>query len=152
MELNVMLDPGAKMPQRAYSNDGGADLFTPVDVVVPGSKALAWVNNLAPVDIGCAVVDTGVHIEIPKGYVGLIKSKSGLMVKDGITVDGTIDAGYVGSIRVKLFNHTSKPREFKAGDKIAQLVILPVATPSFVLTDRLEDTERGEGGFGSTGR
>lgn len=128
------------------------DLFTPCDVVVPGCKALSWVGNLAPVDIGCATIDTGVHLAIPKGYVGFIKSKSGLNVKHGLTADGTIDAGYTGSIVVKIYNNTSKEYRFKAGDKIAQLELHPIITPRLTLVSELDETERGDGGFGSTGR
>ena len=91
-------------------------------------------------------------MKIKAGYVGFIKSKSGLMVNHGLTADGTIDCGYVGISRVKLFNHTSISYEFKAGEKIAQLVLLPIITPDIEVVDSLEDTERGDGGFGSTGR
>ena len=152
MKIKAMLDTEAILPTRAHEWDGGLDLYTPVDVIVPESTALLTGGKLLPVDIGSATIDTGVHVEIPKGYVGLIKSKSGLMVKHGLTADGTIDSGYVGSIRVKLFNHTSVSYEFKAGDKIAQLVLLPIITPDLDVVDSLEDTERGTDGFGSTGR
>lgn len=148
-----MLDKGAYMPTRAHETDAGLDLYTPVDVVVPKTQDRdedGW--PIDGVNIGSATIDTGVHVEIPKGYVGLIKSKSGLMVKHGLTADGTIDSGYVGSIRVKLFNHTSNSYEFKAGEKIAQLVLLPIITPDLELVDSLEETERGSNGFGSSGR
>jgi dUTP pyrophosphatase len=84
--------------------------------------------------------------------VGFIKSKSGLMVNHGITSDGTIDAHYTGSIRVCLFNHGGSKYEVKAGDKIAQLVIVPCLLPELELVDSLEETDRGDNGFGSTGR
>ena len=151
--MKIKLDTGAKMPTRAHETDAGLDLYTPEDVIVPESTALLMGGKLFPVDIGYATIDTGVHVEIPNGYVGFIKSKSGLMVKHGLTADGTIDSGYVGSIRVKLFNHTSTPYEFKAGEKIAQLVILPIAHGfGLELVDELEDTDRGSNGFGSTGK
>lgn len=150
--MKIMLDEGAILPTRAHETDAGLDLYTPVDVVVPKSASVLMGGVLFPVDIGSATIDTGVHVEIPKGYVGFIKSKSGLMVKHGLTADGTIDSGYVGSIRVKLFNHTSVSYEFKAGDKIAQLVLLPIITPDLEVVDSLEDTERGSNGFGSSGR
>ena len=102
--------------------------------------------------VGTRTFDTGVHVEIPEGYVGLIKSKSGLMVNHMITTDGTIDAHYTGSVKVKLFNHSTKNYHVKAGDKIAQLVILPCLLPELELVDSLEETDRGDGGFGSTGR
>jgi dUTP pyrophosphatase len=82
----------------------------------------------------------------------MLKSKSGLNVKHGITSEGVIDVGYTGSIRVKLYNHSDKPCELKAGDKVSQLVVMPILTPSFELVDELDETERGDGGFGSTGR
>ena len=96
--MKIMLDEGAILPTRAHETDAGLDLYTPVDVIVPESTSLLTGGKLLPVDIGYATIDTGVHVEIPKGYVGLIKSKSGLMVKHGLTADGTIDSGYVGRI------------------------------------------------------
>lgn len=152
MKIKAMLDEEAILPTRAYEWDGGLDLYTPKDVTVPESTALLTGGKLLPVDIGSVTIDTGVHVEIPKGYVGLIKSKSGLMVKHGLTADGTIDSGYSGSIRVKLFNHTSTSYEFKAGEKIAQLVLLSIITPELELVDSLEDTDRGSNGFGSSGK
>lgn len=146
--MKIKLDNGARIPTSAHEDDAGLDLYTPIDVNVPR----AIVKFFDDVVIGSATIDTGVHVEIPKGYVGFIKSKSGLMVKHGLTADGTIDSGYTGSICVKLFNHTSKDYRFKAGEKIAQLVILPIVTPDLELTDDLEKTERGDGGFGSTGK
>lgn len=146
--MKIKLDNGAWMPTRAHEDDAGLDLYTPVNVTVPR----AIVRLFDDVNIGSATIDTGVHVAIPKGYVGYIKSKSGLMVKHGLTADGTIDSGYTGSICVKLFNHTSKDYAFKAGEKIAQLVIHPIITPELELVSELDDTDRGSGGFGSTGR
>ena len=103
-------------------------------------------------EVGFAIVDTGVHVEIPEGYVGFIKSKSGLNVKHGLTAEGVIDAHYTGSIRVKIYNHKGSGYLFEAGDKIAQLVILPCLLPELELVDSLEETDRGDNGFGSTGR
>lgn len=148
MTIKIKLDEGGILPTRAHETDAGLDLYTPNDVTVVRSR---WTPTEG-ITIGSATIDTGVHVEIPKGYVGFIKSKSGLMVKHGLTADGTIDSGYVGSIRVKLFNHTSTSYEFKAGEKIAQLVLLPIITPDLEVVDSLEETERGDGGFGSTGR
>lgn len=146
--MKVMLDEGAKMPTRAHPWDAGLDLYTPVDAFVPHSQIFPFEY----VKIGAAIIDTGVHVEIPEGYVGFIKSKSGLNVNHGLTAEGVIDAHYTGSIAVKLYNHTSKPYQFKAGDKIAQLVILKCELPVPELVDHLEETDRGDGGFGSTGR
>ena len=136
--MNVMLDPGAKMPTRAHPWDAGLDLYATVDCVIGGGYSHTF--------------DTGVHVQIPEGWVGFIKSKSGLMVKHNLTADGTIDAHYTGPIKVKLFNHGSVQYEVKAGDKIAQLVIVPCLLPEMELVDSLEETDRGDGGFGSTGR
>jgi dUTP pyrophosphatase len=135
--MKISLDADAKMPERAHETDAGLDLF---------ANEAGWV---AP---GCAAIfNTGVHIEIPRGHVGLLTSKSGLMKKD-ITSRGTIDCGYTGSIKAVLFNHGSRGYHVNKGDKITQLVLLPMITPELELVDALEGTERGEAGFGSTGR
>ena len=130
------------MPTRAHSTDAGLDLYTPEEFIL---HALDGFNK-------SKVIDTGVHVEIPKGFVGMIKSKSGLNVHRGIVCEGVIDAGYTGSIRVKLYNHGVVCQCFRRGDKIAQLVILPIVTPTLKLVDKFAKTERGDNGFGSTGR
>ena len=134
--MKIVLDEGAILPTRAHPYDAGLDLYARAGGVV----------------YGYATFDTGVHVEIPEGCVGLIKSKSGLMVKHNITADGTIDAHYTGSIHVKLFNHSDSAYKVLAGDKIAQLVIVPCLLPELELVDSLEETDRGIAGFGSTGR
>ena len=151
--MKIMLS-GGRMPTRAHPYDAGLDLYSPIDITVPGSKVLGYdpIENAEMVEIGSATIDTLVHAEIPEGCCGLIKSKSGLNVRSGLTADGVIDAHYTGSIAVKLYNHTSKPHHFKAGDKIAQLVIVPCVLLPLELVDSLEDTDRGANGFGSTGR
>ena len=136
--MKIKLDENAFMPERAHETDAGLDLRSPIYSVVP-----AW---------GSATFYTGVHIELPKNTAGFLKSKSGLNVKHGITSEGVIDVGYTGSIVVKLYNHTDKDYVVQRGDKISQLVILPILTPKVELVDELESTERGDGGFGSTGR
>ena len=137
--MKIMLDPGAKMPTRAHAYDAGLDLYAMEEFFAPKKQSVT--------------VDTGVHVEIPEGYVGLIKSKSGLMTRSCITTDGTIDAHYTGSIRVCLFNNSDVfHHRFQAGDKIAQLVIVPCVLPRLELVDSLEETDRGDCGFGSTGR
>ena len=152
--MKIMLDEGAKMPTRAHEFDAGLDLYAPKTVSVNGCKYSSPISNYGygMVSIGQKTIDTGVHVEIPEGYVGLIKSKSGLMVNHGLLTDGTIDSGYTGSIKVKLFNTSPKDYKFMAGDKIAQLVIVPCLLPELELVDSLEETDRGDGGFGSTGR
>lgn len=143
--MKVMLDKpiGAKMPTRAHHYDAGLDLYAPSArdfySVAPGG--------------GSTIIDTGVHIQIPEGYVGFIKAKSGLNVNHGLTCTGVIDAHYTGSIAVKLYNHHEHMRYVvRPGDKIAQLVILPCLLPELELVDSLEETDRGNNGFGSTGR
>lgn len=136
--MKVMLDDGAYMPTRAHSMDAGLDLYSPVDVMImPRANA---------------VIDTGVHVELPPGSVGFLKSKSGLNVRHGILGEGVIDAGYTGSIRVKLYNHSGERYYIQRGDKITQLVILPVMLLDLKQVEMLEDTDRGANGFGSTGR
>lgn len=136
--MKIMLDDGAYMPTRAHSMDAGLDLYSPVDVMIKPQAS--------------AVIDTGVHVELPPGSVGFLKSKSGLNVRHGILGEGVIDAGYIGSIRVKLYNHSGETYKIRRGDKITQLVILPVILPELEQVEMLEDTDRGANGFGSTGR
>lgn len=136
--MKIVLDPGSIMPSRAHETDAGLDLFSPVRKVI---RANDWER-----------IDTGVHVEIPDGYVGMITSKSGLMAKEGITSRGTIDCGYTGSIKAVLFNHSKRDYIVEKGQKITQLVIMPIITPTLELVDSLEETDRGENGFGSTGR
>lgn len=153
-KIKVKLDHGAYAPERAHSVDAGLDLRSPKDVYVPKSQSEEDIEDFFNCDkvlIGSATIDTGVHVEIPEGYVGMLKSKSGLNVNHGILSEGVIDCGYTGSIVVKLYNLSDKGYMVKAGDKISQLVILPIITPDIELVEYLEETERGDGGFGSTG-
>ena len=136
--MKIKLDKGAFVPERAHDTDAGADLRSPIETVVPAR--------------GSCVIDTGVHIQLPHGYVGMLKSKSGLNVKHSITSEGVIDEGYTGPIKVKLYNNGYEPYEIKRYDKITQLVIIPCAYVDFDLVDDLEDSERGDDGFGSTGK
>ena len=136
--MRIKLDNGGDKPTRAHPTDAGLDLYSTVRTIV------------AP--LSSVIIDTGVHIELPPGTVGLIKSKSGLMTKHGITSDGTIDEDYRGSIRVMLFNHSREFYMVEKGDKISQLVIMPIYRPDVEIAEHLTDTERGENGFGSSGR
>ena len=138
--MKIILDVGAYLPTYAHDADAGMDLRTPVAFIVPAH--------------GSYTVDTGVHIQIPVGQVGVIKSKSGLNVKGGLTATGVVDSGFSGSIRVKLYNHSDEDYMFSRGDKITQLVLLYIAKPEngFEVVDHFEETERGDNGFGSTGR
>jgi len=137
-KLRVRLDDGAYLPQRAHDTDAGLDLRTPVDTYVRAGDS--------------TVIDTGVHIQLPPGTVGMLKSKSGLNTKDGIVSEGVIDEGYTGTITVKLYNHGTEAKQFTRGDKITQLVVLPVLYVNLELTEEIQGGDRGDGGFGSTGR
>lgn len=136
--MKIKLDRGAFVPERAHVTDAGADLRSPIKTYVPA--------------MGSRFIDTGVHIQLPHGYVGMLKSKSGLNVQYGITSEGVIDEGYTGPIKVKLYNHSKKDYVIERGDKITQLVIVPCEYVKFDLVDYLEDSERGGDGFGSTGK
>lgn len=136
--MKIKLDSGAVMPIRAHSTDAGYDLCCRETQTVYSGESV--------------IFDTGVHIELPPFTVGFVKSKSGLYVKHGLTSEGVIDEGYTGSIVVKVINHSPDAYTFLKGDKIAQFVILPIQTPDFELVEELEATDRGNGGFGSTGR
>lgn len=136
--MKIKLDTGAKMPVSAHEADAGYDLYARESKTIPAH--------------GSASFDTGVHIQIPVGYVGFLKSKSGLNVKHGIISDGTIDSGYTGSIVAKLYNLSDVDYTVNAGDKITQIVFQQIAKPKFEEVEAFEETERGNGGFGSTGR
>ena len=128
------------VPRKAHPEDAGFDIFAPQDFIIHGGESV--------------IVDTGVSIEIPMGYCGLICNKSGLAFKDNIeTVLGVVDSGYTGNIGVKLVNHGSFHKFFKEGDKISQLVVVQLHRDSKLeVVDKLPKSERGNGGFGSTGR
>jgi dUTP pyrophosphatase len=129
------------MPTYAQPGDAGADLRSRIETVVPaGSRAL---------------VPTGVSIALPDGYVGLVHPRSGLAHKHGITVlntPGTVDAGYRGEISVNLYNSSGEDFVVQIGDRIAQLVIQAVERAQFIQCEKLPETERGQGGHGSTGK
>ena len=137
MKMKVILD-GAKMPTKAHTADAGFDLYTPEMVVVRERDS--------------AIIDTGVHFEIPAGYVGFLKSKSGLNVKMGIRGEGVIDSGYTGPVVAKLYNDSDSPVILEAGQKIIQIVFLPIPEVELVQVDSFEQTERGSNGFGSSGK
>lgn len=138
VEIKVMLDNGAKMPTKAHKSDAGYDIYAPEAFGVAPKHS--W------------TIDTGVHMVIPEGYVGFLKSKSGLNIKHGLTGEGVVDAGYTGSIQVKLYNDSAAPYIFDKGDKVIQIVIMPIPETELVQVDSLEETERGDNGFGSSGR
>lgn len=138
MKMKIMLDKDAKMPTRAFPTDAGLDLYSrEAQTILPGSSA---------------VFDTGVHIELPPNTMGLIASKSGLNIKWGLTSDGIIDFNYSGSIKVKLYNHSRCRYVVRPGDKISQLIIVPIIIPELERVKELEVKGRGNNGFGSSGR
>lgn len=137
-----LLDPRAKLPAYGSPDAAGADLYALTDgpvAIAPGQTAL---------------VHTGLALAIPKGYVGLVCARSGLATKEGLAPAnkvGVIDADYRGELMVSLYNQSKVDRVIESGDRIAQLVITPYLTAQFSQTDNLDDTQRGAGGFGSTG-
>lgn len=139
INIKVFLDEGANIDDKAYTTDAGMDLRTKESVVIPAH--------------GYCAVDTGVHMLIPDGYVGMLKSKSGLNVKHHLRGEGVIDAGYTGSIVVKMYNDGDADYVFEKGDKLIQIVILPIPETSISFVDAFgDDTQRGDCGFGSTGK
>ena len=137
--MKVVVDNGAHIPIRAHRTDAGLDLMCKKGGII-------WPK--------CArTFDTGFHVELPPGTWGKVEGKSGLNVKHNVvSCGGTIDEGYIGSIKVKLYNLGWLPYRFKDGDKIAQLVIQPYFAPELEVVAKLQDTSRGSNGFGSTGR
>lgn len=147
VEVQVkLLHPLAQVPRRAHPGDAGADLFSVEEVIIPPGERR---------DVG-----TGVALAIPLGYAGFVQPRSGLAFKHGLMVvnsPGLIDAGYRGEVRVALYNSGMEPFEIRAGERIAQLVIQKVEEPTFTGVANLPAAaggaeERGEGGFGSSGR
>ncbi len=142
MTLKVRrLDARARLPTRAYPGDAGLDLYALEDgALEPGERAS---------------VRTGIAVEIPDGEAGLVLPRSGLAARHGIALvnaPGLIDSGYRGEIVVLLLNTDPSVRfEMAAGDRIAQLVVVKVQTPEVVEVEELEVSERGAGGFGSSG-
>jgi dUTP pyrophosphatase len=137
------LDPDATLPAYAKPGDAGLDLQANVDVTLaPGG--------------GRELVPTGLAIAIPEGYAGFVQPRSGLALKHGVTclnTPGLIDSGYRGELKVLLINtDPSEPFEIRRGERIAQLVIQAVEVAQLVEVDELDASDRGEGGFGHTGR
>lgn len=138
-----ILRQGAKLPTYGSAEAAGADLYAYLDEAIdiaPGETV--WVK-------------TGIAVQIPRGFGGFIYARSSMGVKRDLAPAnkvGVIDSDYRGPITVVLFNHGSEPVTVTHGERIAQMVITPVITPAYVQTDDLSDTDRGQGGFGSTGK
>lgn len=137
MKMKIKIDREAHIPTRAHLTDAGLDLY---------AKEGGWI-----LPFGKRCFNTGVHVAIPIGFVGMLTSKSGLMLK-GITSRGTIDCGFTGSIKAVLYNHSWRFVKITKGQKITQLVIMPIITPELEFVNKLDNTERSSGGFGSTGK
>ncbi len=137
------LHEAAILPTYGSPEAAGADLYACLDAPVTiAPQTAAW-------------IPTGLAMELPRGTAGLIYARSGLACKKGLAPAnkvGVIDSDYRGPITVVLFNHGSEPQTIAHGERIAQMVITPVLTPSYEETEILSDTDRGQGGFGSTGR
>jgi dUTP pyrophosphatase len=134
---------GARKPKRATSTSAGADLFACLDgnvIIKSGERKL---------------ISTGVAMEIPAGYGGFVFPRSSLATKYGVSLSncvGVIDADYRGEVKIPLINHSDADYTIRPGDRLAQLVIMPIEMPDFEEKERLSGTDRGDGGFGSTGR
>ena len=138
MELKVKrIHPDAKLPVYGHPGDAGLDLFSVAD------------RELAPGEV--FAVPTGVQIAVPPGHVGLVWDKSGISLKGVHRLAGVIDAGYRGEIQVVMINLGGTPFAIRKGMKIAQMLVQPVTSVTVIESDALDDTSRGEGGFGSTG-
>jgi dUTP pyrophosphatase len=139
MKLKVKkMSPDAKLPLYGHKGDAGMDLFSSLEYVLPKGEVFA--------------VPTGIQVEIPKGYVGLIWDKSGVSLKGVHRLAGVVDAGYRGEVKVVMINWGQSPFFIEKGMKIAQLLIQAVEEAEIVEVEDLEDSSRGEGGFGSTGK
>lgn len=137
--MNIYVEKGAYAPNRAHKTDAGLDIKSRETRLVKAHSS--------------ALFHTGLHVQLLQGTAGLLVSKSGLNVNHGITSTGLIDAGYTGEIMVKLYNNSDEHYLVHAGDKISQLVVIPVFYSNIHLMDSLdENTERGDKGFGSSGK
>ncbi|MGE0615242.1 MAG: dUTP diphosphatase [Bacteriovoracia bacterium] len=132
------LTPTATLPTRAHPEDAGMDLYASTDVVIgPGQGTLA---------------NTGIAMALPVGFVGMIADRSSLAKKGIKTAGGIIDAGYRGEIMIVMRNLTQEEIRLARGERIAQMLVIPVGTPAIQEVSELDSTARGAGGFGSTGR
>ena len=141
VEIPVVLGEGASLPSYATAGAAGMDLRATEDVrLAPGERV---------------AVGTGLSVAIPEGYEGQVRPRSGLALRHGLAMvnsPGTIDADYRGELKMILINHGSEVVQFARGERLGQLVVCPVARATLVPVQNLEGSERGEGGFGSTGR
>lgn len=136
--MKIKLQPGAISPTRAHPTDAGLDLYAMHGGCVKAGQT--------------ATFHTGVHVELPEGTAGVLLPKSGLMTRKDILTFGLVDEGYDGEIMVHMFNEGPNDQTIEAGDKISQMVILPVLYEPVEIVDEIRGGDRGHGGFGSTGR
>ncbi len=137
----LKLDRELPTPAHAHPGDGGVDLYAASGATLaPGERHL---------------IPTGVAVAVPEGFAAFVVPRSGLAIRDGLGVvnaPGLVDAGYRGEIRVIAINHGHEDVTIARGDRVAQLVVVPVASQEWIEVDELPDSQRGAGGFGSTGR
>ena len=137
--MKIMLDEGAQLPVRSHTYDAGMDLYAREDQLIPPGDS--------------RIFDTGVHISVPESFFAEVRPKSGLMFRHKVVAGlGTVDCGYTGSVQVILFNLGKEAYQVRRGDRIAQLVVTPCVLLPLEQTKALETSDRGSGGFGSTGR
>ena len=135
------LSPDAKIPKAAKAGDVAFDLYSTIDYELRPGERFA--------------IPIGIAVEIPPGFEGQVRPRSGLALKEGVTVlntPGTVDSGYRGEVHTIMINHNQESFTITKGMRISQLAIRPVPEVEFIEVDELSDTERGEGGFGSTGK
>ena len=149
MEIKVKRGLLGNLPIRKHETDGGADLFAGVIEKVNGQPFSGHSAVIAP--MGSAVVNCCISMAIPRGYIGDIRPRSGLFFNHGIFCAGTIDSDYRGEIKVCLRNLSREEFVLNTGERVAQLCIVPVELCGFEEVSELPETERGDGGFGSTG-
>lgn len=139
MQVRIQkLDQNAVMPTYAHPGDAGMDIYSNEDVAIAPHGRLA--------------VKTGIAMAVPEGYVALVWDKSGRALKEGLTtMAGVVDSGYRGEVMIVILNTSSTNIEIKKGQKLAQILVQPVASPELIEVDSLDDSSRGAGGFGSTG-
>ena len=136
--MKIKLEQHAIAPTRAHDTDAGLDLYAMESGYIRAHSK--------------RVFHTGVHVELPENTCGLLVSKSGLNVHQSITTTGLIDQSYTGEIKVAMYNHGDSEYYVKKGDKISQLVVMPCMFVPVEIVDQLQDGDRGDSGFGSTGR
>ena len=138
LKFKIDAEKGALLPVRKYDTDAGINILSPRSFLLPARSS--------------AIIRTGVHVELPHETVGMLKSKSGLNIFHDIVGEGVIDEGFTNEIVVKLYNLGDQPYHFERKDQLIQLVVMPVHYPAIEQVDEISGGERGDAGYGSTGR